>query len=210
MELKAETRTTFGKKVKALRAKGMLPAELYGHNVKNRHLSVSEKEFMKIFKETGENTVVTLLVEGKEGLPVLISDVFYDSLKGKAMTVDFHQIRMDEKIEAAIPVELAGDAPATKKGFVIVKVLNEITVSAVPAKLPHKFEVDISSLADEGNAIHVKDLIVDKEVKLLVPEDSVIVTVNKAKEEKIETSPPAAEATEAETTAEEKTEGTKS
>lgn len=196
MELKTEARTIFGKKVKSLRTKGLLPAELYGHGLENRHLSVSEKDFLKVFKEAGENTVVTLVVGKDEKLPVLISEVFYDSLKNRVMTVDFHQIRMDEKIEAEVPVELTGDAPAAKKGLIVVKVLNAIKVSAVPAKLPHKFEVDIGSLADEGNAIHVKDLAVDKEVKLLIPEDSVIVTVNKMKEEKVETPPPAPEAAE--------------
>jgi large subunit ribosomal protein L25 len=200
MELKTQERSVLGKKVKNLRASGLIPAELYGKGIENKHLSVGSRDFMKIFKEAGENTVVTLTIDGKEKFPVIISDAHFDHLKDEVTTVDFHKINMDEKIEAEIPVELTGEAPAIKKGLIVVKVMNEIKVSATPAHLPHKFEIDVGGLADEGNAIHVKDLNIGKEVKVITPENSVIVIVNKMKEEKEETPPPAPEAAPAETT----------
>ncbi len=208
MELKVQERTILGKKVKSLRASGFTPAELYGKGIKNKHLSVGSRDFMKVFKEAGENTVVTLDVDGKEKLPVMISGIHFDHLKNEVATVDFHKINMDEKIEAEIPVELTGEAPAIKKGLIVVKAMNEIKVSATPGNLPHEFTVDVSGLADEGNAIHVRDLKVGKEIKILTAENSVIVIVNKAKEEKEETPPPAPEVATAETApvAEEKTE----
>ena len=52
MELNVQTRSILGKKVKNLRPEGLVPAELYGNGVKNIHLSLSEKEFQKIFKKT--------------------------------------------------------------------------------------------------------------------------------------------------------------
>ncbi len=202
MELKVQEREILGKKVKTLRSGGFIPAELYGRGLKNQHLAVPQKDFLKIFREAGENTVITLVIGGKEKLPVLVSDVSFDSLREKITSVDFHQIRMDEKIEAEIPVELVGDAPATKKGLIVVKVMNEIKVSATPATLPHKFEINVTNLTDEGNAVHVKDLEVGKDVRILTPEDSVIVIVNKMKEEKEETPPPAAVETTGEAVAE--------
>ena len=42
MELKATTRELLGKKVKALRAVGTMPAELFGHGIKNL-ISVSQR-----------------------------------------------------------------------------------------------------------------------------------------------------------------------
>lgn len=197
MELKTQARSILGKKVKTLRKEGFIPAELYGKGIENKHLSVGSRDFMKIFKEAGENTVVTLTVDDKEKFPVIISNVHFDHLKNEVATVDFHKINMDEKIEAEIPVELTGEAPAVKKGLIVVKVMNEIKVSATPAHLPHKFEIDIGNLADEGNAIHIKDLNIGKEVKVMAPENSVIVIVNKMKEE---TPPPAPEAAAAEAT----------
>lgn len=212
MELKTQTRTILGKKVKGLRNDGQIPAELYGRGLENKHLSVSEKDFLKIFKEAGENTVINLVTEDNDKLPVIISNVSVNSLNDKVNSIDFHQIRMDEKIEAEIPIELTGEAPAAKKGLNVVKVMNEIKVSAVPLKLPHEFVVDIKSLIDEGDAIYVKDLKADEDVKFLVPLDSVIVIANKIKEEKEETPPPApaTETAEAVTTAETGSEGNKS
>lgn len=193
MELKTQARSVTGKKVKTLRKEGFIPAELYGKGIENKHISVSEKDFAKVFKEAGENTVINLALDEKENLPVMIADVHFDNLTNKFLSVDFHKIRMDEKIEAEIPVELVGDAPAAKRGLVVVKVMNEISVSAIPAKLPHKFEVDISKITEEGDSIHIKDLKVEKDVKILSPEDSVIVIANKIEEEKEEPAPQAVE-----------------
>jgi len=53
MELTAQKREIMGKAVKTLRDGGFIPAELYGKEFKNIHLSVSEKDFNKIFNEAG-------------------------------------------------------------------------------------------------------------------------------------------------------------
>ena len=55
MELIAQKREIFGRAVKPLRAKGFVPAELYGRGLENLHLAVSKKELSKVFKQAGEN-----------------------------------------------------------------------------------------------------------------------------------------------------------
>lgn len=184
--LKATTRTILGKKVKQLRAKGLIPAELYGHNVPNKHLSIDEKEFLRVYKKAGENTLVYIELEN-EKIPALIADVNYNYLTNKIQNVDFHQVKMDEKIEAEIPIELKGESPAIKKGLTVVKVLNEIKVSAIPSKLPHSFEIDISSLSEAGEKITVNDLKTNKDVKIIASPDTVIAAV--VEPEKEETLP---------------------
>src|SRR3989338_3610628 len=98
MELVAETRTQLGRAVKELRAKGFVPAELYGKGLENIHLSVPAKEFSKVFKEVGENTVVELVVEGKKH-PAMVHEVSRDYLTNEVSHVDFYRVRMDEKIK---------------------------------------------------------------------------------------------------------------
>src|SRR3989344_8596449 len=100
MKLKVEKRDILGKKVESLRKQGLLPAELYGHGVPNLHLAVNAREFEKIYKEAGENTVVNVVVDGSVK-PVLIQDVQLHPVKGNIETIDFYEVRMDEKIEAA-------------------------------------------------------------------------------------------------------------
>lgn len=187
MELKTQTRTIFGKKVKQLRSNGLIPAEVFGHGFKNDHVSVPTKEFSKIFKEAGENTIVNLINEKGEKTPVIINDVAHDHIKNVILSVDFHRIRMDEKIQAKVPVELLGDAPAVKKGFMVVKVLNEIEVEALPANIPHRYEIDIAHLEEPGQGVYVKDLKVSANVKILAHAESAIVTVAETAKEESET-----------------------
>lgn len=177
MELKTQIRTVFGKKTKQLRSVGLIPAEIFGHGIKNEHMSVSAKDFSKVFKEAGENTVITLVNEKGEKTPAIVSDVALDHIKGGVLSVDFHHIRLDEKIQAKVPIEFVGEAPATKKGMILIKVLNEIEVESLPNNIPHRFEVDISELSEAGQDIFVKDLKAAPEVKILTHRESTIITV---------------------------------
>src|SRR3989344_7382468 len=116
MELKVEKRETLGKKVESLRKQGLLPAELYGHGVANLHLSVNAKEFEKVYKGAGENTVINVNVDGVTK-PVLIYDVQIHPLKGSIEAVDLYEVKMDEEIEATVPLEFVGESPAVKEGL---------------------------------------------------------------------------------------------
>lgn len=200
MELQVKNRDIFGKKVKTLRRQNLVPAELYGHGIENRHLSVSKKEFSKIYKTAGEHTVINLVTEEKTKIPVFITDVQYDHLTNEFLAADFHQIKMDEKIQIKIPVEFINEAPAVKSGLILVKVLNEIEVEALPDKIPHNFQVDLSSLENAGQGIRVEDLKIPADVKILNPMESVIITVSEQAKEEIET--PATPATETESSQE--------
>ena len=70
MDLKITTRVSLGKKVKKMRAEGIIPAEVYGRSIKNEHVSISEKDFGKIFKTAGENTIINLEMENGKKIPV--------------------------------------------------------------------------------------------------------------------------------------------
>ena len=189
MELETKNRNILGKKVEILRKDGFVPAELYGHGTQNRHLSVPKKEFSKIYKAAGEHTVINLVTEEKEKIPVFISDVQYDNLTNELLAIDFHQIKMDEKIQIKIPIEFMNEAPAIKSGFILVKVLNEVEIEALPDKIPHNFQIDLSILENVGQSIRISDLKIPADVKILNSPDSVIITVSEQAKEEIKTTP---------------------
>ncbi|TSC59834.1 MAG: large subunit ribosomal protein L25 [Parcubacteria group bacterium LiPW_15] len=168
MELAVQTREDLGKKLNALRKSGLIPAEFYGHGMKNEHLAVKAEEFRKVFKEAGENTIVNLSL-GNKKLPALIYDVKEDPTRGEIMSIDFYGVRMDEKINAKVPVIYLGEAPAIKeKGGVLNETVHELEVSALPGDLPHSFEIDITSLKEIGDTLYVKDLKIPKGVEVLL------------------------------------------
>ncbi len=174
-----------------MRKAGNIPAELYGRGVANLHLAVSEKDFNKIFKEAGETGIVELAVDG-EKRPALIHDVRRDYLSGQVIHVDFHQIRMDEKITAHVPIEVVGESPAVKsQGGVLNRTVSELEVEALPADLPSKFTVDISGLTELNQSVYIRDLDVPKGVEILVSPETVILTVTPPVEEEVAPAAPA-------------------
>ena len=177
MELTATKREQFGKATKALRAQGFLPAELYGHGVANAHLSISAKDFKKVFKAAGESTMIELLVEGTKR-PVMIHEVITDPVSDEITGIDFYQVRLDEKLKLKVPLVFMGEAPGVKeKQGILVKALSEIEVEALPQAIPHSITVNIFKLIDIGSSIHVKDLAIPKDVKVFADAEFVIATI---------------------------------
>jgi large subunit ribosomal protein L25 len=187
MELKIQTRNILGKKVETLRQRGLIPAELYGHGIKNLHLSLSAKDFQKVFKEAGESTIVNLITEDNKKIPVMILDVVSDPISEKILSVDFYQIKLTEKIKIPVPIEFIGEAPAVKNfGGILVKPLQEIEVEAFPQDLPRHFQVDLSPLDEIKKSILVKDLKISDKVKISINPEMIVATVIEAKPEEEE------------------------
>jgi large subunit ribosomal protein L25 len=181
--LNAVKRETLGKRVENIRKADKLPAVLYGHGLATQHLEIGGKDFQKTFKKAGENTLISLVVDGKIQ-PVLIQEVQYHYLKDYPIHVDFYAVRMDEKLKAHIPVHFIGESPAVKAlGGILVKNLSEVEVECLPGDLPQDFEIDISKLTKFDEMVRVSDLVVSDKVKIISGGDELIVTVTPPRSE---------------------------
>lgn len=178
MDLKVEKRDILGKKVDALRQEGLLPAELYGRAMPNLHLSVNTKDFEKIYKAAGENTVVNVIMEGASK-PALIYNVQHHPVSGDIESIDLYAVRMDEEITATVPIVFTGESGVVKSGLgVLVESMDEIEVEALPSDIPHEITVDISGLKEVGDSIYVKDIIITGKFKFSIDPDNVIVSIS--------------------------------
>lgn len=183
MDLKVSKREKLGKASNSLLSKGLVPAEIYGRGFKNEHLEVSKSEFIKVFREAGENTIVNL-VFGSDKWPALIYEVKRDFLTGEVSHVDFYKVTMTEKIKAKVPLEFMGEPPAVKEKLgVLNKAVSEIEVESLPADLPHRIEVDLSMLDSLDKSVCAKDLKISGAVKILMDPEAVIATIVAVKEE---------------------------
>lgn len=178
LELKSKKRDVLGKKVKALRKQGQIPAVvypvrnsvsngIYGDENSALPITLDAKEFNNIFKSAGETTLIKLSVDG--GIKnVLVHDISRDPITGKVNHVDFYEVKMDEKIIAKVPLIFSGDSLAINDlSGVLVKAMQELEVRALPANLPHEITVDISRLKTFDDNICVKDIKIPKEVEVL-------------------------------------------
>lgn len=184
LSLSAKIRKSLGKRVKSLRKKDTLPAVLYGPKTKTLPLEVNLKEFEKIYKEAGESSLISLEIDKAKNL-VLIHEVAKDPLTEKPIHVDFYQPRLEEEIEAWVPIVFEGEALAVKElGGTLVKNISEVEVKALPQKLPKEIKVDVGSLKTFEDNILIKDLKLPERVKILKSPEEIVANV--APPEKVE------------------------
>ena len=184
MDLHAQTRNIFGKKTKNLRKQGIIPAEIYGKNTENIHISIDEKEFRKTFKESGEQSLINLIID-ENIFPVYIHQVQINPLNKQFLSIDFLKVSKGEKVKVNVPLEFIGISEAVKKGGELVKNLYEIEVKGIPENIPSKIKVDISQLKEIGNHIKASDLNIPENITLLINPETIIISVKEVKEEKI-------------------------
>jgi len=167
-----------------LREGGVIPAVFYGPKQEATSIKINEKDFLKLYKEVGESTIIALN-DGKEDHDVLIHDVQFHAVTGRPFHVDFYAIEKGKKVEVAVALEFEGVSPAEKTlGGIIVKVAHEIEISAMPKDLPQQIIVDISSLVDFDSQIKVSDIKLPEGVELNIEDtEAVIALVQEPKEE---------------------------
>ena len=186
-----------------LRREGKIPAVIYGHN-KPVHISVSATEFDTKFHIVSENTLITIMVDGKE-YEVLVKDSQENMMLGKITHIDFYEVERGKVLKTRIPVIIIGASVGVKEGGMLEQHLHEIDIECLPKDIPEKIEVNIEELK-LGESVHVSDLVLPAEVKILNSLDQSIVGVTTVKaeeepesDEELEEGEEAAEETETET-----------
>jgi len=182
MKLAAKTRNS-KEDLEKLRKGGSIPAVFYGKKTPSTSITVSQVEFMKTWKSAGESTVVTLTGLDTD-VDALIHDVDFDPVTGVPRHADFYVFDKNLKIEISVPVEFVGVSSAVKElGGVLVKVLHEIKIEALPSNLPHQLEVDIAGITEIGGQLTAGDIKLPAGVSLVENAEEVVVLVSLPKEE---------------------------
>jgi large subunit ribosomal protein L25 len=193
IKLQAQTRTEMKKNlVSNLREQGIIPAVVYGGK-ENLNIKLKRTDFTKVYKQAGDSTIITLVVDGKKNIPVLVQDEQLHPVKDDYTHADFFEIDMNKEIVVSVALEFINEAPALKEmGGTLVKNLTKIDVKALPANLIHSIQVDLSVLKTFAESIHVKDLVVPATVQLLANPE---LLVAKVVEQKVEVEAPVVVAT---------------
>ena len=130
-------------------------------------------------REAGETGVVFIKIEGEStDRPVLIHSVSKHPVTDDLIHADLYQVNLKEKTTAAVPVVLVGENELEKNGeALIMQVLNEVEVEALPTEIPHEFQIDITTLTEVGQGVKVADLVYDREkVEVLAePEENILI-----------------------------------
>jgi large subunit ribosomal protein L25 len=163
VKLSARPRSEEGRNaVKQVRARGAVPAVIYGGKETPANLEVSARDISNVLAHAvGENILVDLEITdgGKTTNRLsLIQEVQHHPVRGDILHVDFHAVSMTEEIEAEIVLEPTGEPIGVKTfGGLLTQNLRTLTVRCLPQNLPELITVDVSHL-NVGEGLHVKDI----------------------------------------------------
>ncbi|MFQ3620056.1 MAG: 50S ribosomal protein L25 [Spirochaetales bacterium] len=163
-----------------LRKEGKIPGIVYGY-FGTLPIAVDAHDFRAQFHHISENTLINLTVGDKQ-YEVLIKEYQMNALKGRIEHLDFLAVQKDKTVRTHIPIQLVGSAKGVREGGILEVQLHSIEIECLPSSLPSQITVDISHL-EGGHALHVKDLSIPPDVKVLTNADQVVASVVHARGE---------------------------
>lgn len=150
VRISAESRTDFGKGgARRTRRAGKIPAVLYGHGEKPKHIALPNREFAAALRNGGMNQLFRIEVADGTKALALAKALQRDPIKDTIDHVDLLLVRRGEKVTVEVPVQLTGDI--AKDGGLLVTELNSLSVVADATSIPDHFEVSIAGLATGSN-----------------------------------------------------------
>jgi large subunit ribosomal protein L25 len=161
-----------------LRKTGVIPGVLYGRGHKPHPICVSERELRRVLTgSAGLHAILDVVLEGqKTAHSSILKDYQVDPIRGKIDHFDLQEVRLDQPIQTAVVVELAGESVGAKAGGVLSQVAREVRVEALPLEVPERLELDVSSM-EIGDSLRLSDLRVPEGVTLLDDAETVLATV---------------------------------
>jgi large subunit ribosomal protein L25 len=176
----AETRTILGKRVKRLRAEGILPGNVYGRGFDSIPIQVPSREFVRSVRSAGVRSMFELTIDG-ESQPrlVLIRGLDRHLGMGDPIHVDFFQVDLERRLQTSIPIVLVGQSAAvTDLGGTLLHGVESLLVRCLPLDIPETIEVDVAILADFESSVSVGDLELPENVEVLLDASVMVATVN--------------------------------
>ncbi|MFA6463883.1 MAG: 50S ribosomal protein L25 [Candidatus Paceibacterota bacterium] len=172
-----------------LRSSGSIPAVFYGPKEASTPISVDSIQFNKVLSESGESSVISLIGEAGEH-DVLVHDISRDPVSGIISHIDFYVMEKGKKVKVNVPVEFVGVSAAVKEmGAILVKVMHEVEIEAMPKDLPHNLEVDISKIIDLDSHVTAGDIKLPSGVTLITEAEEIVALAKMPKEEEEESAP---------------------
>jgi large subunit ribosomal protein L25 len=168
-----------------VRAKGRIPAVVYGAAQPSVAIEVDPKQILKILhSDTGHNSIFDLEINGSTAKSkAMIVDWQYEPIKGSLMHIDLKRIALDKAIRVEVPIQLTGIANGVKnQGGILDQVLRELEIECLPGDIPSNISADVTNLSF-GDVLRVADLPHSDKLKFLTDEDATVAHVTAVKEE---------------------------
>lgn len=168
VKLSARPRVEAGRNaVKQVRARGAVPAVIYGAHETPSNLEIDRKAIDGVLAHAAnEHVLVELEIGGANKLSI-IQEIQRHPVRGDILHVDFHAVSTTETVTSEVPIEPVGEPVGVKThGGLLQQQLRVLEIECLPQNLPDLITVDVSAL-EIGGSIHVKDLVLPSGVTAL-------------------------------------------
>lgn len=177
VKISAEPRTEFGKGgARRTRRAGKVPAVLYGHGEKPKHIALPAREFAAAIRKGGANQLFAIEVSDGTQVLALPKAIQRDPIRDTFEHVDLLLVRRGEKVTVEVPVELTGEAA---KDTLIVHDHDTLSVTADATKVPDHLEASIEGAAP-GVQVTAADVELPAGVELAADPELPVATVTAA------------------------------
>lgn len=188
VSLKVMKRDTMKKSdLRKLRENDLVPGVIYGEGVKDNILiSVPLKDIIDLIRlESEEDFLIELEIEkSRKKYIAVLQDEQFNPVTDEVTHIDFYSVSLDKSITSKVPIHFIGEPIGAKEGGVLFRTLYEIELEAKPLDLPSFIEVNISELKI-GDSIHISDLEITSNVKILQNPNETVVTVSTPTKEEV-------------------------
>jgi large subunit ribosomal protein L25 len=129
-----------------LRRDSLVPGVIYGIDADSISFKVDSRRLRGVLAEG--HALFDVEIDGSGRLPVIVKDQQRHPVRGQVLHLDLLRVRLDEKIESMVALEIEGveDAPGVREGGVLEHVTRELNVSALPTDIPDRIVADVSKL----------------------------------------------------------------
>jgi large subunit ribosomal protein L25 len=162
-----------------LRKIGRIPAVIYGRSGASLSIDLDAKEFSGNVKNITGSTIVTVDVDG-QSYDAFVKDTQWNICDNSILHVDFYAVEKDMAIRAKVHLLVQGNPIGVRDGGTLELPLHEVEVECLPKDLPERIVVDISGLK-ANQSIHVRDVTLSENVRLISSGDQVVALVKFAK-----------------------------
>lgn len=175
--LKLEKRNEIGGgRARRLLGRGLIPAVVYGKDMKSTAALVNGSELRKFLKSNGRNSIFNTEFAEEQDLSVLIKNIQYNPVNNQIIHLDFLKVNPDEKVQVNIPVKVQGGESMKNTGNVLVHQLDSVTVECLPRDIPQHADANISNLKP-GQSITAGDFKFSPGVSLITKPGKAVLTL---------------------------------
>jgi large subunit ribosomal protein L25 len=177
VKISAEPRTEFGKGgARRTRRAGKVPAVLYGHGEKPKHIALPAREFAAAIRHGGINQVFSVEMADGTSTLALPKSIQRDPLKDTFEHVDLIIVRSGEQVTVEVPVQLVGE-PA--RDTLVISEHDRVAITAEALHLPDVLEASIDGLPP-GSRVVASQIVLPPGATLVADPDLVIAMINAA------------------------------